>query len=287
MSGDGLVTERLSTAVGEVQLTRGGPGAGEAVVYLHSSGGETGDAQVSELLSLLAADYRVFAPMLPGFAGSEGLEQIDDMEDAVYHTLDVFDRLGIGTADPPHVVGLSLGGWLGAEIAWRYPERVRTLTLVNAVGLYVPGHPMTELFGRRLDELAEETFADQSHPAAAAMHALASVGPKDAASVPFELVRPFYEAMAAAAKLGWNPYFHNPKMPKRLGRVTAPSLVLVGRRDGLVPNEVGEEFARLIPRARLEYVEEASHMMAVEHPRVVESLVRELIADRAQAEAAG
>ena len=270
-----LVTERFPTAVGEVQLTRGGaPSPSSPLVYLHSSGGETGSGEVAELLGLLAAEREVFAPMLPGFAGSEGLEQIDDIEDAAYHTIDVLDRLGLDGERAPHLVGLSLGGWLAAEIAWRHPERVRSLTLVNAVGLYVPGHPMSELFGRPFDELARNVFTDQSFPAAAAMHALAAVGPKDMASVPFELVRPFYEAMAAAAKLGWNPYFHNPKLPRRLARVSAPTLVIVGRKDGLVPNAVGEEYARLIPGARLEYVDDGSHMLTLEHPQAVMHLLR-------------
>jgi pimeloyl-ACP methyl ester carboxylesterase len=274
-----LVTERFPTAVGEVQLTRGGARSPNSpLVYLHSSGGETGSGEVAELLGLLAAEREVFAPMLPGFAGSEGLDQIDDIEDAAHHTIDVLDRLGLDRERVPHLVGLSLGGWLAAEIAWRHPERVRSLTLVNAVGLYVPGHPMSELFGRPFDELANKVFADQSFPAAAAMHALASVGPKDMASVPFELVRPFYEAMAAAAKVGWNPYFHNPKLPRRLGRVSAPTLVIVGRKDGLVPNAVGEEYARLIPGARLEYVDDGSHMLTLEHPQAVVRLLCEHLA---------
>lgn len=275
-----LVTERLATAVGEVQLTRGGSSrtAAAPLVYLHSSGGETGEGEVAELLGTLASAREVYAPMLPGFAGSEGLDQIDDIEDAAYHTLDVLDRLGLAGDRVPHIVGLSLGGWLAAEIAWRHPDRVRSLTLVNAVGLHVPGHPMSELFGRRFDELAAEVFSDQSFPAAAAMHALAAVGPKDMGAVPFELVRPFFESMAAAAKIGWNPYFHNPKLPRRLARVAAPTLVIVGRKDGLVPNAVGEELARLIAGARLEYVEDGSHMLTLEHPQVVVRLLNEHLA---------
>ena len=175
------------------------------------------------------------------------------MEDAVYHCLDVFGRLGLTGSRTPHVVGLSIGGWMAAEIAWRYPEAVRSLTLVSAPGIDVPGHPMSELFGRRFDELAEETFADQSHPVAAMMHQMASLSLAGAATeIPFELIRPFFESMAAAAKLAWNPYFHNPKLPRRLGRVSCPTLVIAGRRDGLVPFQTSEAYARLIPGAELE-----------------------------------
>jgi len=259
-----LTTAPFQTAVGAVIMTAGG--AGEPIVYLHSSGGETGADSVAPFLELLAEDHEVFAPMFPGFAGSEGLDQIDDMEDAVYHNLDLFDRLGLTGARAPHLVGLSIGGWMGAEIAWRYPEALRSLTLVSAPGIYLPAHPMGELFGRKFDELAEETFADQSHPVAAMMHQMASLSLAGAgvADIPFELLRPFFESMAAAAKIGWNPYFHNPKLPKRLHRVTAPTLVIAGRLDRLVPCETSEAYAALIPGARLEIWEDASHMVPLE-----------------------
>jgi pimeloyl-ACP methyl ester carboxylesterase len=270
-----LVTESFTTAVGDVMLTRGG--SGPPVVYLHSSGGESGDGDVARYLALLAEHYSVYAPMFPGYGGSEGLALIDDMEDGVYHCLDLLERLGLGSAHPPHLVGQSLGGWLAAEIAWRHPDRLASMTLVNAVGIHVPGSPVKELFGRRFDELAEMCFADQSHPVAAAMHLMASLSPKEVAAVPFDLLRPFYESMAATAKLSWNPYFHNPKMEKRLGRVSVPTLVVLGRLDGLVPNAVGEAYAELITGARVEYVEEGSHMLTIEHPDVVVGLMRQFI----------
>jgi pimeloyl-ACP methyl ester carboxylesterase len=267
-----LETGPFETAVGSVVMTRSpatvpAGDAGPPIVYLHSSGGETGADSVAPFLELLAESSEVYAPMFPGFAGSAGLEQIDDMEDAVYHCLDVFERLGLTGERRPHVVGLSIGGWMAAEIAWRYPEAVRSLTLVSAPGIYVAGHPMSELFGRRFDELAEETFADQNHPVAAMMHQMAAMSLAGAGvDIPFELIRPFFESMAAAAKLAWNPYFHNPKLPRRLGRVTAPTLVIAGRLDGLVPFETSQEYARLIASARLEIWDDASHMIPLEQP---------------------
>jgi pimeloyl-ACP methyl ester carboxylesterase len=264
-----LETHPFSTTVGAVTLTRGGgDDVGTPIVYLHSSAGETGSDSVGPFLELLAERHQVFAPMLPGFAGSEGLDQIDDMEDAVYHCLDVFDRLGLTQERAPHVVGLSLGGWMGAEIAWRYPQAVRSLTLVSAPGIYLPAHPMNELFGRRFDELAEEVFVDQSHPVAAIMHQLAAVagGGASMATIPFEVLRPFFESMAAAAKIAWNPYFHNPKLPRRLRRVVAPTLVIAGRLDRLVSPATSGEYARLIEGAVLEIWDDCSHMIPLEQP---------------------
>lgn len=269
----GLATGTCETTVGSIRLTQGGRSDGPAIVYLHSAGGEAGDELAAPFLDALALGSEVWAPMFPGFGGSDGLDQIDDMEDAVYHCLDVLARCGLAGDRRPHLVGMSLGGWMAVEIAWRYPERVRSLTLLNAVGLYVPGHPMAELFGRRLDELAEMTFADQSHPVAAGMHALAGMTMANAGSVPFDVLRPFFASMASAAKLGWNPYFHNPKLPKRLGRVTAPTLVVAGRKDRLVPIEVAEAYTEAIAGARLVVMEQGSHMLTVELPAETAELV--------------
>ena len=141
------------------------------------------------------------------------------MEDAAFHLLDVWELLNL---DAPTVVGVSLGGWMGVELATRYPEKVGALVLVNAVGLYLADAPVAELFGRSPAELAEMLFADQSHPIAQAMHAMAEftgdVG-KDV-EIPLELIVPMWKALGATAKLAWDPYMHNPKLRGRLRRVT-------------------------------------------------------------------
>ena len=127
-----LAEEYLETDVGKVQLFRGGEG--DPVVYLHSAAGEMAAPPLA--LEDLADNHTVVAPVFPGFGESEGIENIDDMEDAVFHLLDVFDRLGL---QAPVVSGLSLGGWMAAELATRYPERVSRLVLMNPVGLYIDG----------------------------------------------------------------------------------------------------------------------------------------------------
>jgi pimeloyl-ACP methyl ester carboxylesterase len=79
-------------------------------------------------------------------------------------------------------------------------------------------------------------------------------------------VLPQLKAMEATAKVGWNPYLHDPKLEGRLGRVTAPTLVLWGRQDGLVPLAYGERWRDRIAGARLEVIEECGHLPPVERP---------------------
>ena len=258
----------LDTAVGRIEVHRGGTGGPAPLVYLHSAQGEVPGMP---LLEQLAATRAVVAPLFPGFGASEGLEHIDDIEDAAFHLLDVLDRLDVTTCD---VVGMSLGGWMAAELAVRWPDRVRRMVLVNPVGLYVQGAPITEIFGRPLDELADELFADPGHPVAAFMHAMAAAE-ADLSQVPFELVRPMLQAMAATAKIGWNPYLHDPKLPGRLPRIGAPTLVVHAVRDGIVPRAHAEAYASAIPDARLTDLDGAAHLAAVERPDEVAALVVE------------
>ncbi|MBV9283132.1 MAG: alpha/beta hydrolase [Acidimicrobiia bacterium] len=265
-----LNEEYVETEVGKVQVFRGGDGP--PLVYLHSAAGEA----VNPTAEALADHFAVVAPVFPGFGESEGIEQIDDMEDATFHHLDLFDRLGLSSVP---VVGLSFGGWLAAELATRYPERVSKMVLVNPVGLYIEGQPVKEIFGRTPAELAEDMFADQSHPMAQMMHMLSEfrgdVGQQ--IEVPMELVLPIWKSMSATAKLGWDPYLHNPRLRRRLRRITAPTLIIHGAQDTLAPKAISEAYAADIPDARLVDVDGGAHLVALEKPAEVAKLVTEFV----------
>lgn len=263
----------VDTPNGKIQVFRGG--SGPPLVYLHSAGGET----VLAFLEDLAQDHDVVVPVFPGFGESEGLEHIDTMEDAVFHLLDLWEllRLDDPAQDPPTVVGVSLGGWMALELLTRYPDKASRLVLVNPVGIHLDDAPYSELFGRPPNELAEMLFTDQSHPIAATMHAMGDfagdVG-RDT-EIPLEMVLPMWRAISATAKVGWDPYLHNPKLRARLRRVTVPTLVVAGADDGLVPTAVPETYAAELPDARLEVWDDAAHWLQVEHPERIAALVRE------------
>ncbi|MGH9026805.1 MAG: alpha/beta fold hydrolase [Acidimicrobiia bacterium] len=263
-----LTEQFVDAPIGKIQLFRGGAGA--PLVYFHSAGGETSMPALDEL----ADTFEVLVPVFPGFGESEGIEQIDGMEDAVFHLLDVWDLLEL---DAPTVAGLSLGGWMGAELATRYPEKVGRLVLVNPVGLYLPNAPIEELFGRTPAELAEMMFSDQSHPIAQGMHAMAEFSGDVGkfVEIPIEMVLPIWKALGATARLGWDPYLHNPKLRGRLRRVTAPTLVIAGADDGLVPLAHAETYAAEVPDARLTVVDNAAHWLPFERGDEMARLIRE------------
>jgi pimeloyl-ACP methyl ester carboxylesterase len=242
-------TTFIQVAGKKTQLMRGGDGP--PLLYLHSAGGET---DWTSFHNLLAQHYTVYAPAHPGFALSEGLDQIDDMQDLVWHYVDLLDVLGF---EQVPVVGFSLGAWIGVEVAILRPERISKLALVNAAGLHVDGSPMAELFIDDFDKMRNLLFFDPNGPAV-----------EEAIPTSFEDPRIllWLRAREATARVGWNPYLHNPKLPAHLHRVQCPTLVLWGRQDKLIPLAHGEFYAQHISAAKLQIFDQCGHMLPFEKP---------------------
>jgi pimeloyl-ACP methyl ester carboxylesterase len=266
-----ITLDLFETDVGKIQLRRGG--TGDPLVYLHSAAGE---GEGLTFLNDLAEHFTVYAPTFPGFNESEGIEQIDDMEDVVFYLLDLLDRL---TLDAPHVVGLSLGGWMAAELATRYPDHLSSLVLINPAGLYIEGDPIKDIFGRSPAEMAKDLFADQSHPVAQMMNQM-DKAMSDAGSlknIPFELIAPQLKSQAAAARIGWNPYLHNPRLRRRLGRIKVPTLVIRAESDTLIPAAHARAYADEIPGAEFVEVANAAHMVVLEQPAEVAAIINTFV----------
>ena len=101
-------------------------GEGAPLLFLHGAGGvPTWDG----VLPALSKEFHVYAPLLPGFGGSTGLEYLDDQWDLFLHGFDVIDALGL---ERPYVVGESIGGWLATEMAALRPKEIGRLALTRA-----------------------------------------------------------------------------------------------------------------------------------------------------------
>ncbi len=140
------------------QLMTGGQGP--PLLYLHSAAGET---EWTRWHDALAQQFKVYAPAHPGFALSEGLEEIDDIHDMAWHCVDLLDAVGLENVP---VVGFSLGAWLAVEMAIVRPARVQRLVLIGAAGLHLDEAPVAELFHDDLDRLRRLIFHNPDHPSA-------------------------------------------------------------------------------------------------------------------------
>ena len=245
-------------------------GSGPTVVFLHAAGGVS-DADPT--LGALAQEYSVIAPLAPGFNDLTELKDIADVHDlAIYHD-DLFESLGL---EGVPVIGHSFGAMIAAELAAHYPSRVSKLVLIAPIGLWKDDEPVADLFGAPITEIGDLLWADPNGPGAVATKmAMESMQAADAEQIA-DMMIPMMQGFAAAAKFMWP--IPEKGLAKRLRRITADTLLIWGAQDRLVPPSYAEEFARLIPSARIEVIEGAGHMAPVEAMDQVMAAVTKFLA---------
>jgi len=246
---DAPTEEYLELPGGRVHVLRGG--SGEPVLFLHAAGGA--GTWLDFHGRLAAAGFDVIAPDHPGFAKSDDFPLVEAMDDLVYHYLDVLDALGL---DRVHVVGASFGGWIAAELAVAASHRLRSLVLMSAAGLRLPGHPVPDLFLTPPAQLPELMF----HNPPPAPPEPPDGGPD------IDAVLAAYRDATALARFCWAPYLSNPKLERRLHRITVPTLVVAPSDDRFIPIAHARRYAELIGGARFAEVADSGHAMYFERP---------------------
>ena len=257
--------EFLELAGGRVHLLRGG--AGEPVLFLHAAGGA--GAWLPFHAQLAGAGFEVIAPDHPGFGQSDDFPDVEAIDDLVYHYLDVLDGLGL---DRPHVVGASFGGWIAAEVAVHSPHLIGSLTLLSAAGLRLPDHPVADVFLMPPAKLAAALFHDPL------LVPPLLVPPPPGAAPDLDAIIAAYREATSLARFSWAPYLSDPKLERRLGRITAPTLVVAPSDDRLIPVAHARRYAALIGGASYAEVDECGHAMHVERPAEFAALVASFLA---------
>jgi 3-oxoadipate enol-lactonase len=199
-----------------------------------------------------------------------GAYTLDQMAD---DAIAVLDDVGVDTA---HVVGASMGGVIGQIVALRYPERLRSLTLVCTA---CRNHP----WRRELLESWRDAANRRGMGAMTKQAARWVIGPRSFRRLmpalgwlgPLAFGRPAY-AFAAQVEAILNADEHE---ADTLGRIEVPTLVVVGNQDILTPRGDSEELAERIPTAELVVISGAAHGLMIEHcttftPILVEFLGR-------------
>jgi len=252
-------------------------GSGAPLLYLH------GFADVHSVKEgwlpfheQLAKSARVIAPAHPGCAQSDENKDIDMIEDVVFHYLEVLDALEIDKFD---LVGHCLGGWIAAELAARHPEKIRKLVLIGASGLFVEGALIGDIFmnaqpefGSSYATLREMLFSNANQANALEMF------PDGKGELEDEVRR--YQMLRLSSRIGFKPpYFYNRPLRNRLHRITSPTLVIWGEKDGFVPRSHGETYAKLIPNSsELKIIPGAGHSAHAEKPEETAKLVSDFLA---------
>lgn len=261
-------------------------GVGEPLILLHGFGASSFTWR--RVVEELAPSYRLVAPDLHGFGYSERPRDAAayTVEGQLALVLGVMDRLGISSA---HVAGHSYGGALAIHLAWRHPERVRSLVLVDSAGVDYPwkrrhvgavSRPVATVFVRALGLSRQKVRAGLERSIF------------DDRLVTPELVEAYFERLriegVGTAYWGLSKPTREPRLEFEAAELDLPVLLVWGAEDTLVGPEVGRRAADLLPRA--EYVElpETGHLPPEERPvelarRIAEFLARWTVSEPATA----
>jgi pimeloyl-ACP methyl ester carboxylesterase len=219
-------------------------------------------------LQVITFDHR-------GVGRSRAFSPVYTTEAMADDAVSVLDAAGI---DRAHVYGISLGGMVAQQLALRRPERVRALVL----GATSPGGPRSvrpdtdvlDFIRRRLRMRSEEA-ARASVPFNYGARCRSAHPERIQEDIAWRLGHPFpeqaYRVQLFAAGL------HNTY--GRLPRIAAPTLVVHGEYDRMVPAANARLLAERIPGARLRILEDCGHMYPTEAPEVDEAIAAFLASD--------
>ena len=243
----------------KIKLIRGGAGA--PLLFLHD---EFCPAWLP-IHDMLAAQFEVLLPIHPGFAGSEeSFDEFEEMEDLVFHYVDLCATLGI---DRPVLVGASFGGWIAAEWAMRYSAPLKSLILIDALGLRVDGAPAADILSLDGPALRQTLFGDPN--SALATETLPDA-PKSEDMVGTILAR------RTLARFAWQ-FPDNPRLRRYLHRVKLPTMIFWGERDGFVSSAHGQAYHDGIVGSEFKTIANAGHLPHIEAPDACASIMSDFL----------
>jgi pimeloyl-ACP methyl ester carboxylesterase len=241
--------ERLTVRGIELDVVR--RGTGRQILLLH--GFQTADPE-ARFLELLGRHSEIIAPSGPGFGNSPRPKDFDTVYDLVHLYLEVLETL---QGDKVTLVGFSFGGWLAAEVAVACAHRLDRLVLVDPLGIKISDREtpdILDIFNRSPDEVRRCSWHDPDRFA------------PDFNEMSDEALVIYARNREALCLYAWHPYMYNPQLPRWLGRINVPTLLLWGESDRVVTPEYGRAYGRLIPGSRFELIEAAGHHPEIEQP---------------------
>lgn len=237
-------------------------GAGPALVYFHGPWGLTW----GPFLDALARRFTVYAPEHPGTTPDEpeAIQQVDQLWDLVLCYDELLEQLALREMA---LAGHSFGAMMACEVAAQAPRRVKRLVLIDPIGLWRDDAPVINWMLLSPQEMPGYVFQRPESDAAKGLFSVPT-DPEEGALARTRLTW----AMGATGKFIWP--IPDKGLKKRIHRIAAPTLLVWGEADRLVPRAYAKEFASRLPDTRLEVVAGAGHAPQLEQPEATARVVQ-------------
>ena len=216
-------------------------------------------------------DYRVVIMDLRGHGQSDKPEMEYSIGLFARDVVALMEHLGIERA---HIVGVSMGGMVAQQLALDYPQRVKRLVLADSMShLDTCLRMKVENWGLIAKRLGMEMQARDAMPW----------------SFSSSYINKHYDEtmniIGQVAELPVKPYLQSldatmvHDVRERLGSIAAPTLVITGDQDILVPRQYADILCQFIPDSRLAVIEGAAHVVSIEQPEAFNSAVLDFLAE--------
>jgi abhydrolase domain-containing protein 6 len=263
--------ERRSTYVKSQKIVwfEGGNPNGEPVLLLH--GFASNKENWILMMPFLLKRYRVFIPDLPGWG--ESLFEVDEP----YHIIEQIKRIHFWAEkylpDEFHVVGSSMGGGVAALLTIYYPEKILSLTLMNALGA----------FGAEQTDFEKELRKGRNHliPShlTGVVQMMSTVTSYNRWALSAILAPVMYQDLISRRHVNQHLFqqlLSNASSDTFAGLVNikVPTFVFWGEDDQILHSSCAMEFKRLIPHAEVKILRGAGHLPMVEMPGVTARALR-------------
>jgi pimeloyl-ACP methyl ester carboxylesterase len=258
-------------------------GEGPPLIFVHGLSGSW--PNWLEQLPVLAANHRVIALDLPGFGYSPMPAERISISGYARLLDRLLDRLGI---DAAAVVGNSMGGFVGAELAIAFPQRVERLVLISAAGISTYDHRgalRTVPVLRRAERILTAYTAwmasksDTVARRARLREATLNVVTRHPSRLPAALAA---EQLRGSGKPGFMQALEanlNYDFRERLAEIACPTLIIWGEDDRLITARDAAVFEELIPNSRVVMYADTGHMAMLERPAEFNALLDEFLSE--------
>jgi len=178
--------------------------------------------------------------------------------------------LDAGEIDKVHVVGSSMGGYIASWLAVNHPDRVLSIALFNPAGVNLPQPNEVE----ELVAQGKNPFLIRSQAEFDLFFEMTMASPPWIPKVVLAAEAQTYIKRREELAQIWEDFFRSERMDADLKRISAPTLLLLGRADRMIPVASAQTWAEGIPHARLEVWDGVGHLPMIERTDETVALYR-------------